>query len=106
MHFNSILLVAAINIGFAAAGQVNFYSDKNCQNYIGESHPGINQIAGGPAGGFSALWVNADLWSCSQSCGPYWICGDSGCNNKVSTVPGRCVSFNSGVWAVNKCQFC
>jgi len=46
MHFTNIFLGAAITIGFAAAGQINFYSDKNCQNYIGESHPGINQIAG------------------------------------------------------------
>jgi hypothetical protein len=46
MHFSNIVLVAATTIGFAAAGQINFYSDRNCQNYIGESHPGIGQIAG------------------------------------------------------------
>jgi formate hydrogenlyase subunit 3/multisubunit Na+/H+ antiporter MnhD subunit len=46
MHFSNTFLVAAITIGFAAAGQVNFYSDKNCKNYIGEAHPGIQQITG------------------------------------------------------------
>ncbi|USP82248.1 hypothetical protein yc1106_09522 [Curvularia clavata] len=106
MYFSNILLIAATTVGFAAAGQINFYSDRNCQNYIGEAHPGIGQITGGPAGGFSALWVNGDQWSCTQTCGPYWICGDSGCNNRQSVATGRCVSFSTGVWGVNQCKQC
>jgi hypothetical protein len=37
MHFSAILITAAAAL--ASAGQVNFYSDTNCQNYIGERHP-------------------------------------------------------------------
>lgn len=37
MQLSVLLLVTATSL--VSAGQVNFYSDKNCQNYIGERHP-------------------------------------------------------------------
>lgn len=47
MHFSTVLLAASAGlISVASAGQVNFYSDTNCQNYIGESHPGSFQTTG------------------------------------------------------------
>ncbi|CBX96640.1 predicted protein [Plenodomus lingam JN3] len=102
MQFTTLLLTAAA-AALASAGQVNFYSDTNCQNYIGESRPGSFTTVGGPAGSFSALWVSGDQWSCSSTCGPYIICGDAGCSRRKATGIGRCVTFNTGVWARNGC---
>ncbi|KAF2278753.1 uncharacterized protein EI97DRAFT_413562 [Westerdykella ornata] len=107
MHVPTVFLSAsAALVSLAAAGQVNFYSDTNCQSYIGSSYPGGNGvITGGPAGSFSALWVTADQTTCSHTCGPLNICGDSQCNRRRETGIGRCVSFNTGVWARNGCNF-
>lgn len=46
MHTVAVLLAAAAGAGLASAGQVNFYSDTNCQNYIGERHPGSFETTG------------------------------------------------------------
>lgn len=39
MQLTTTLAAMAALITTASAGQVNFYSDTNCQNYIGERHP-------------------------------------------------------------------
>lgn len=129
MHFTITLLAATVAlITTASAGQVNFYSDTNCQNYIGERHPSSYETTGcvisslylltlslhilplfvlthysGPAGSFSALWVTIDQQACSHTCGPMIICGDSNCSRRKATGIGSCVSFNTGVWARNGC---
>ncbi|KAF9690737.1 hypothetical protein EKO04_011375 [Ascochyta lentis] len=104
MHGSAIFLaVSAGLVSIASAGQVNFYSDTRCQNYIGEAHPGGFQTTGGPAGSFSALWVTIDQSRCSSTCGPMIICGDSSCSRRKATSIGQCVSFNTGVWARNGC---
>ncbi|KAF1843519.1 uncharacterized protein K460DRAFT_433179 [Cucurbitaria berberidis CBS 394.84] len=104
MHFSTLFIaVSASLLSAVSAGQVNFYSDTNCQHYIGESHPGSFQTVGGPAGSFSALWVSGDQWSCSDTCGPYIICGTSNCSRRRATGIGKCVTFNTGVWARNGC---
>jgi hypothetical protein len=47
MQFTTTLLAAvAALISTASAGQVNFYSDTNCQHYIGERHPGSYETTG------------------------------------------------------------
>jgi hypothetical protein len=47
MQLTTTLLAAtAFLITTASAGQVNFYSDTNCQNYIGERHPASFQTTG------------------------------------------------------------
>ena len=47
MQFSTLVLAAATSLlSIASAGQVNFYSDTNCQNYIGEAHPGGYQTTG------------------------------------------------------------
>lgn len=47
MHFSTVVLAAAAGLmSVASAGQVNFYSDTNCQNYIGERHPASFQTTG------------------------------------------------------------
>ncbi|PSN70581.1 hypothetical protein BS50DRAFT_607876 [Corynespora cassiicola Philippines] len=103
MQFSTLVLAAATSLlSIASAGQVNFYSDTNCQNYIGEAHPGGYQTTGGPAGSFSALWVNYDQ-PCSRTCGPMIICGDSNCSRRRAVGTGQCVTFNTGVWARNGC---
>ncbi|ORX98732.1 hypothetical protein BCR34DRAFT_495884, partial [Clohesyomyces aquaticus] len=74
---------------------VNFYSDTNRKNYIGERHPGT--------GSFSALWVSRDQVSCSRTCGSMIICADSNCGRRKAVGEGQCVSFSGGVWARNGC---
>ncbi|KAF2254065.1 hypothetical protein BU26DRAFT_502154 [Trematosphaeria pertusa] len=104
MHLPTLFVAASASLlSVTSAGQVNFYSDTNCQNYIGESHPGSFQTTGGPAGSFSALWVSWDQQSCSSTCGPLIICGDSNCSRRRAVGRGQCVSFNTGVWARNGC---
>lgn len=134
MQLTTTLLAAtAALLTTASAGQVNFYSDTNCQNYIGERHPASFQTTGcvpsspsfpilplpiqhhsvdplhtltsnsGPAGSFSALWVTIDQQACSHTCGPMIICGDSSCSRRKATGIGRCETFNTGVWARNGC---
>ncbi|KAK3989749.1 hypothetical protein QBC44DRAFT_369809 [Cladorrhinum sp. PSN332] len=110
MHSFTTTLVAALGLAtLGSAGQVNFYSDRNCQNYIGSRYPGIGQITGGPAGSFSAIWVSADVGQCSGTCGPTVICGDAQCNTRKAAPrwpsPNGCVGFNTGVWALNVCSF-
>jgi hypothetical protein len=46
MHFSTPTLLLAATASLASAGQVNFYSDTNCQNYIGERHPGSYTTTG------------------------------------------------------------
>lgn len=60
-------------------------------------------LCSGPAGSFSALWVTHDQAACSRTCGPLIICGDSNCSRRRATGVGKCVSFNTGVWARNGC---
>ncbi|KAH7379562.1 hypothetical protein BKA66DRAFT_466283 [Pyrenochaeta sp. MPI-SDFR-AT-0127] len=104
MQFSTLFVAATASLlSVASAGQVNFYSDTNCQNYIGSRFPGSFQTIGGPAGGFSALWVSHDQAACSRTCGPLIICGDSNCSRRRATGVGSCVSFNTGVWARNGC---
>ncbi|KAF2133625.1 hypothetical protein P153DRAFT_413356 [Dothidotthia symphoricarpi CBS 119687] len=104
MHFSALIIAASASMfSVASAGQVNFYSDTNCQNYIGERHPGSYVTTGGPAGSFSALWVSNDQQACSSTCGPLIICGDSSCSRRRATGLGQCVTFNTGVWARNGC---
>ena len=66
-------------------------------------HYANTRTPSGPAGSFSALWVSGDQWSCSDTCGPYIICGDANCSRRKATGIGGCISFNSGVWARNGC---
>jgi hypothetical protein len=128
----STTVLLALAATLASAGQVNFYSDSNCQNYIGERHPASFVTTGsvfpaplpilsrfqsppshlqctdvslpsGPANSFSALWVTGDQTACSSTCGPFVICGDANCSRRRATGTGKCVSFNAGVWARNGC---
>lgn len=47
MHFSSLFIAASASLlSIASAGQVNFYSDTNCKNYIGSSYPGSYQTIG------------------------------------------------------------
>ncbi|KAK4162362.1 hypothetical protein QBC43DRAFT_290976 [Cladorrhinum sp. PSN259] len=106
MHPFTTLLTTLVGLAtLASAGQVNFYSDRNCQNYLGTRNIGTGTVSGGPAGSFSAKWISADITQCFHTCGPTVICGDSNCNSrKVAPING-CVSFNTGVWARNVCTF-
>lgn len=47
MQFSTLILAASASLAsMVSAGQVNFYSDTNCNNYIGEAHPGSFQTTG------------------------------------------------------------
>ncbi|KAH7305271.1 hypothetical protein B0I35DRAFT_114689 [Stachybotrys elegans] len=108
MHsFTTILMTTIGFVGLCSAGQVNFYFDLNCQNFAGSVNVGSFQTTGGPAGSHSAMWISRDQASCSNTCGPLIICGDSNCNTRRAAGqwpnPNACEGFSSGVWARNGC---
>ncbi|KAK4229196.1 hypothetical protein QBC38DRAFT_497728 [Podospora fimiseda] len=109
MHFSTILLTVLSLATLGSGGQVNFYADLNCQDYIGSRYPGVGRITGGPSGSFSAIWVTADQSTCSRTCGPTIICGDYQCNTRKAALlwpsPNGCISFSTGVWAKNECGY-
>ncbi|PQE19447.1 endo-1,4-beta-xylanase D precursor protein [Rutstroemia sp. NJR-2017a WRK4] len=100
----STLAFALFPVAVFGSAQINFYSDNNCQNYIGTSYASLSGVAvGGPAGSKSMLFVNAD--SCSDTCGPnLYFCKNQACSAyDLASRFGQCKSFTNGVWAAEDC---
>ncbi|KAF1945046.1 hypothetical protein EJ02DRAFT_339536 [Clathrospora elynae] len=105
MHFLTPFLAAAVSLlSTASAGQANFFSDTNCRHYLGTTYPSsLDLPSGGPAGSFSAMWIEGDQTECRDTCGPYVICGDPNCAAHYLTALGSCVGTATGVWVANRC---